>query len=224
MREIKKDSYGVLIIFTIVVILVKVLILTMIDEYKSEIRIFEAELQKQSEAIKSLEVKNAQLEGKLNLVTNDNELLNQLLREIAKALQNTKDEQEPSRGSYSRKNLGEFTVTSYDLSVESCGKPIGHKNYGITATGYNLAGHTWESAKTIAVDPKVIPLGSTVRVTFTDEKYSKYSGEYIARDTGRSIKGNKIDLFLGDFNNNKTADEVWNFGKTKAIVEIITNK
>ncbi len=42
--------------------------------------------------------------------------------------------------------------------------------------------------KVIAVDPKVIPLGSKVHV----EGY----GTAIAGDTGGAIKGNKIDLFM----------------------------
>ena len=43
--------------------------------------------------------------------------------------------------------------------------------------------------KMIAVDPKVIPLGSKVWV----EGY----GEAIAGDTGGAIKGNRIDILLG---------------------------
>ncbi len=42
--------------------------------------------------------------------------------------------------------------------------------------------------KMIAVDPKVIPLGSKVWV----EGY----GEAIAGDTGGAIKGNRIDILL----------------------------
>ena len=42
--------------------------------------------------------------------------------------------------------------------------------------------------KVIAVDPKVIPLGSKVWV----EGY----GYAVAGDTGGAIKGNKIDLFM----------------------------
>ena len=42
--------------------------------------------------------------------------------------------------------------------------------------------------RTIAVDPDVIPLGSTVII---DGK------GYIAEDTGGAIKGNIIDMFVG---------------------------
>lgn len=57
---------------------------------------------------------------------------------------------------------------------------------GITANGTDLRSNP--NQKVIAVDPRVIPLGSKVWV----EGY----GEAIAADTGGAIKGNKIDVFI----------------------------
>lgn len=57
---------------------------------------------------------------------------------------------------------------------------------GTTATGQNLRANP--DQKVIAVDPRVIPLGSKVWV----EGY----GTAIAGDTGGAIKGNKIDVFI----------------------------
>lgn len=125
-----------------------------------------------------------------------------------------------STRSYDR-NSNLYTITCYDLSVQSCGKPVGHKNYGITASGFNLTGHTWETARAVAVDPRRIPLGSKIKITFTNEKYSKYNGIYTAVDTGGAIKGNKLDFFLGDFNQNEAHPSTKEFGKTQAIIEII---
>lgn len=56
---------------------------------------------------------------------------------------------------------------------------------GITSTGINLKKNP--NAKVIAVDPRVIPLGTKVHV----EGY----GTAVAGDTGGAIKGNKIDVF-----------------------------
>lgn len=58
---------------------------------------------------------------------------------------------------------------------------------GRTATGYNLGKHP--KAKVIAVDPRVIPLGSKV--------YVPGYGTAIARDTGGAIKGKIIDVHFG---------------------------
>ncbi len=56
----------------------------------------------------------------------------------------------------------------------------------LTATGFDLTANP--SAKIIAVDPRVIPLGSKVHV----EGY----GTAIASDTGGAIKGNRIDVLM----------------------------
>lgn len=109
-------------------------------------------------------------------------------------------------------NTKEFEITAYDNTVQSQGKWIDQ-----TATGFNLKGHTLESAKCIAVDPNVIPLGSKVQLYFGEE-YEHLNGVYIARDTGGAIKGNKIDLFMGD---GPVRKEVMEFGRRKVQVKII---
>ena len=124
-----------------------------------------------------------------------------------------------SRGS----DRGTFIATAYDLSITSCGKKESHPAYGITANGTSLKGHTLESARAIAVDPKVIKLGSKVYIEFLDEEYQHLDGEYVAVDTGSAIKGNKIDIFFGDTGDSKTDQAVWDFGRRKAKVTILLN-
>ena len=119
-----------------------------------------------------------------------------------------RENKKASRGSVGR----EFTITAYDNSVESQGQWVDQ-----TATGFNLKGHTLESAKCLAVDPKVIPLGSKVELTFDDE-YKHLDGIYIARDTGGAIKGHRIDLFMGDGVDKK---KVTNFGRRKVQARIV---
>lgn len=68
--------------------------------------------------------------------------------------------------------------------------PSENGTYGgrvLTAMGHDLTANP--NMKVIAVDPKVIPLGSKVWV----EGY----GEAIAGDTGGAIKGNRIDVLVG---------------------------
>lgn len=60
-----------------------------------------------------------------------------------------------------------------------------------THTGYNTASGTKPKYGTVAVDPRVIPLGSRMYV----EGY----GYATALDTGGAIKGNRIDVFLDSY-------------------------
>ncbi|AXF56443.1 peptidoglycan-binding protein [Salicibibacter kimchii] len=67
-------------------------------------------------------------------------------------------------------------ATAYTANCEGCS--------GVTATGIDLNNN--RDANVVAVDPNVIPLGSTVHV----EGY----GEAVAGDTGGAINGEKVDL------------------------------
>jgi len=63
-----------------------------------------------------------------------------------------------------------------------------------TYTGDNTTSGTWpEPRKTIAVDPSVIPLNSLV---YVESESEMVGGLYVAEDTGRLIKNNKIDVFM----------------------------
>ena len=56
-------------------------------------------------------------------------------------------------------------------------------------TGYRTFTGTWPVAgRTVAVDPKVIPLGTRL--------YVESWGWVVAEDTGGLIKGNKIDIYM----------------------------
>ena len=93
----------------------------------------------------------------------------------------------------------EFYVssTAYTANCNGCS--------GITATGFDLRSNP--NAKIIAVDPRVIPLGSKVYV----EGY----GYAIAADKGSAIKGNKIDVFFA----NKSKAYQW--GNRKVKIRIV---
>ncbi len=98
-------------------------------------------------------------------------------------------------------------ATAYDLSFESCGKYPGSPGYGITASG------TYAKPGTVAVDPKVIPLGTKMYIVSTDG--SVVYGFCTAEDTGGAIKGNKVDLFYN------TRQECLQFGRRNVLVYIL---
>jgi 3D (Asp-Asp-Asp) domain-containing protein len=102
--------------------------------------------------------------------------------------------------------LGHFSATSY-------GPPWGGiQGGGVTATGVNLKGspHTYG----VAVDPRVIPLGSQLKIT--PNPFS-YSGTFTAFDTGGEIKGNRIDFY--DWRG-RQAQNGW--GRRTVSVELVT--
>ena len=68
---------------------------------------------------------------------------------------------------------------------------------------------------TIAVDPRVIPLGSRLYVVSDGGDQSWSYGPGLAEDTGGLIKGTKIDLFF------MTGDEANDFGIRPAKVYIL---
>ena len=78
------------------------------------------------------------------------------------------------------KVIGRFKITHYCPGV-CCNGGYGN----ITALGGPC--RPW---RTIAVDPKVIPLGSVVHI----DGY----GDFIAEDTGGAIKGNRIDVCVSN--------------------------
>lgn len=75
--------------------------------------------------------------------------------------------------------MGTFRITYYCACYE-CSEGYGNN----TSTMVRA-----KEGRTIAVDPRVIPYGSTV---FIDGQ------PFIAEDCGGAIKGNKIDIFLND--------------------------
>lgn len=105
------------------------------------------------------------------------------------------------------KNVITCQATAYDLSFESTGKRPGSPGYGITASG------TYAKVGTVAVDPKVIPLGTKLFIASTDGEV--VYGYCTAEDTGGAIKGNKVDLFYN------TTAECLQFGRREVKVYIL---
>ncbi|GAA3402728.1 3D domain-containing protein [Paenibacillus hodogayensis] len=79
------------------------------------------------------------------------------------------------------------TLTAYTAGKESTGKTPSHPAYGITRSGSKA-----EEGRTVAVDPSIIPLGSTVLI--------EGIGLRTAEDTGSAIKGARIDIYMNDLN------------------------
>lgn len=82
---------------------------------------------------------------------------------------------------------------------------------GQTATGLDVSNTIiHEGKRIVAVDPDVIPLGSTVSFTLADGTVINA----VAADTGGAIVGNRMDLLVG------TKDRAWDIGRQSVEVEI----
>ncbi len=94
-----------------------------------------------------------------------------------------------------------MTATAYNSGPKSTGKKPGQKGYGLTYSGIPAG------PGIVAVDPKVIPLGTRL--------YIEGYGFALAADTGSSIKGNKIDVYIED------ANEIKKFGRRTVEVYVL---
>ncbi|MDD9272024.1 ubiquitin-like domain-containing protein [Paenibacillus sp. GCM10023248] len=83
--------------------------------------------------------------------------------------------------------LKNVKLTAYSAGVDSTGKAEGTPGYGKTYTGTTVT-----EGRTIAVDPKVIPLGWWV--------YIEGVGFRRAEDIGSGVKGQMIDVYFEDHN------------------------
>lgn len=83
-----------------------------------------------------------------------------------------------------------------------------------SATAYSLKGRTATGKQTkkgvIAADPRVLPLGSVVKIDAGD-----YSGVYTVHDTGGAIKGRTIDVWVPNSGDART------FGRRKVRLVVL---
>jgi len=82
------------------------------------------------------------------------------------------------------------------------------------ATAYSLRGRTASGAAPaqgiIAADPRVLPIGSRVRI-----EAGSYSGEYLVADTGGAVRGKRIDIWT------PTPREAMRFGRRTVKLTVL---
>ncbi|WP_174551281.1 3D domain-containing protein [Paenibacillus tianmuensis] len=107
--------------------------------------------------------------------------------------------------------INNVKLTAYSADADSTGKSSGHPQYGVTSSGTKVT-----EGRTIAVDPKVIPMGWWV--------YIEGIGFRRAEDTGSAVKGNVIDVYFdsSDYANrfgSKKGHTVYVIGPKKPSVD-----
>jgi len=164
------------------------------------------EIAKAKEEVKAQEIAKAKEEAKAREIAKAKEEAK--AREIAKAKEEAKAREALKAKEESKNNAQsakrELTVVATAYTAD----PSENGTYGgrvLTAMGHDLTANP--NMRIIAVDPKVIPLGSKVWV----EGY----GEAIAGDTGSAIKGNRIDVLMG------SKSKAMNWGRQTVKVKIL---
>ena len=83
------------------------------------------------------------------------------------------------------------------------------------ATAYSLRGRTASGLLVtkgiIAADPRVLPLGSRVRI-----EAGAYSGEYLVADTGGMVRGKRIDIWT------PSSREAMRFGRRTVKLTVLS--
>jgi 3D (Asp-Asp-Asp) domain-containing protein len=87
-------------------------------------------------------------------------------------------------------------VYTAEKSAVRTAKPLRRGPMWFTATAYSTKGNTVKGVQTqpgiVAADRKILPLGSTIRVTCA----GRYSGLYVVTDVGTAIVGRRVDIFV----------------------------
>ncbi len=82
------------------------------------------------------------------------------------------------------------------------------------ATAYSVRGTTASGVSVntgiVAADPNVLPIGSVIEM-----KLGSHSGIYTVLDTGGFIKGNRIDIYVPDF------DRAIEFGRRPVKIRVL---
>ena len=87
----------------------------------------------------------------------------------------------------------------------------------MSSTGYCLKGLMRTGVRTrdgmAAADPRILPLGSVVRVSHPD---GRPIGVFVVMDTGGAVRGNKIDIYMD------SCREAINWGRRPVVAEVLS--
>lgn len=178
------------------------------------------QIQKVSSEKKQLEEENEELKNVIDKLEESNANINNQLNERFKKIEELKEENKELNNEIDKKDKeikrlkkakaeSKNKVFNMNATHYSAFCPTGCT--GKTAIGVDVSNTIYHKGlRVIAVDPKIIPLGSKVRVAGDG-----YDFEAWAIDTGGDIKGNRIDILVG------STKEAYKLGRKNVQVEII---
>lgn len=113
-----------------------------------------------------------------------NEDVKEIVEEVSKMEEELRNQELIKEAEENYTYMGKFRLTSYCGCRRCNGKWTGYP----TASGTDYV-----VGRTIAVDKRVIPLGSWVEINVPGQGWQRFRAE----DTGSAIKGNDIDVYVG---------------------------
>ena len=130
----------------------------------------------------------------------------------------TEQSKQNSGGGTLGKSEAETSLPGSDSSAspssEGSSRPVSQPT-SYVATAYSLRGKTASGRMVtrglIAADPKVLPLGSRVRL-----EHPGYTGEYLVADTGGQIRGKRIDIWT------PSSGEAMRFGRRTVKLTVLS--
>ena len=141
----------------------------------------------------------------LNRIQNASDIVEHLVLRLPEEKPKETPKEQPNKSVEKVETIDDYEVVK-TLTVEASAFTASCSGCsGKTAYGIDLRKNP--DIKLIAVDPNMIPLGTKVWV--------KGYGIAIAGDTGGSIKGGKIDVFM------KTKKEAYSWGRKKVEIKIL---
>ena len=140
------------------------------------------------------------------------------LQQNRKDKQNKTQEKTDNKNSINPDNTEVITVEIDNLS-ESKAAALKEKlsARAFTATAYCLKGRTATGGGVrrgiVAADPRVLPLGTRISMNA-----GSYSGSYLVADTGGSVRGRKLDIWV------PSCSEAKRFGRRTVMVALAVKK
>jgi 3D (Asp-Asp-Asp) domain-containing protein len=155
--------------------------------------------------MRQLQSENRRLHGELGEKERRIKELERYIKENDRHIKELERRVEDLQKSQSQPEWTTFEATAYVADCDGCS--------GITKTGYDVRDtvYTPEGLRVIAVDPAVIPLGSTVEIRLADGRTFKAK----AIDVGGAINNYEIDILVDSY------DKAIQFGRQDVELRIL---
>ncbi|CAN5697805.1 hypothetical protein BH20ACI4_BH20ACI4_29360 [soil metagenome] len=131
-------------------------------------------------------------------------------------IQDKQDKQDKSSNKTENKETITVTIDNSD-DKNATGTSNTSNARAFTATAYCLQGRTASGGSVrrgiVAADPRVLPLGTRINLNA-----GSYSGNYVVADTGGSVKGSKLDIWV------PSCSEARRFGRRSVKVSVASRK